>query len=136
GVRHLVLTSRRGPDAPGAAELSAELAELGAEVTLAACDVADRQALGDLLDAVDPAHPLTAVVHAAGLVDDGLIASLTPRRFDAVLAPKADAAWHLHELTAERAPQLKAFVLFSSTTGFLDNAGQANYAAANVFLDA
>nr|WP_078531144.1 type I polyketide synthase [Streptomyces sp. PsTaAH-124] len=136
GVRHLVLTSRRGPDAPGAAELSAELAALGAEVTLAACDVADRQALGELLDAVDPAHPLTAVVHAAGLVDDGLIASLTPRRFDAVLAPKADAAWHLHELTAERAPQLKAFVLFSSTTGFLDNAGQANYAAANVFLDA
>ncbi|MEU5090895.1 type I polyketide synthase [Streptomyces sp. NPDC021356] len=136
GVRHLVLTSRRGPDAPGAADLKAELTSLGADVTLAACDVTDRQALTDLLTAIDPAHPLTGVVHAAGIVDDGLIASLTPRRFDAVLAPKADAAWHLHELTAELAPRLKAFVLFSSTTGFLDNAGQANYAAANVFLDA
>ncbi|WUC40191.1 type I polyketide synthase (plasmid) [Streptomyces sp. NBC_00557] len=136
GVRHLLLTSRRGPDAPGAQQLKTELTAHGATVTLAACDVADRQALTRLLTTIDPTHPLTGVVHAAGVVDDGLIASLTPERFNGVLGPKADAAWHLHELTAELAPQLKAFVLFSSTTGFLDNAGQANYAAANVFLDA
>ncbi|MYR59538.1 SDR family NAD(P)-dependent oxidoreductase, partial [Streptomyces sp. SID625] len=136
GVRHLVLTSRRGPDAPGATELAAELTALGAHVTLAACDVTDRQALADLIDGIDPAHPLTGVVHAAGIVDDGLVPALTPERVDAVLAPKADAAWHLHELTAERTPRLKAFVLYSSTAGFLDGAGQGNYAAANVFLDA
>ncbi|MFD3748540.1 SDR family NAD(P)-dependent oxidoreductase, partial [Nocardia sp. NPDC058633] len=134
GVRHLVLTSRRGTDAPGAAELAAELAEAGADVTIAAADVSDRAALAELLAAVPDAHPLRGVVHAAGLVDDGLITSLTPERLDAVMRPKVDAAWNLHELTQSQ--DLTAFVLFSSTTGFLDNAGQANYAAANVFLDA
>ncbi|MGQ4389076.1 SDR family NAD(P)-dependent oxidoreductase [Streptomyces sp. SAS_270] len=134
GVRHLILTSRRGPDAPGAAQLHEELTALGAEVTLAACDVADRQALAALIAAVPDRHPLTGVIHTAGVTDDGLLTSLTPQRFDTVLAPKADAAWHLHELTADL--DLKAFVLFSSTAGYLDGAGQANYAAANVFLDA
>ncbi|MEV0598860.1 type I polyketide synthase [Streptomyces sp. NPDC050315] len=134
GVRQLLLVGRRGAEAPGAAELRAELADLGAEVTLAACDVADRAALGALLAGIPERHPLTGVVHAAGVVDDGLFGDLSPKRIDTVLAPKADAAWHLHELTRDL--DLSAFVLFSSTTGFLDNAGQANYAAANVFLDA
>ncbi|MEH1059363.1 type I polyketide synthase, partial [Micromonospora sp. CPCC 206171] len=134
GVRHLLLTSRRGPDAPGVDALRAELTDLGARVTVAACDAADPVALRALLDAVDAAHPLTGVVHAAGVLDDGLVQSLTPERMDVVLAPKVDAAWHLHELT--RDTDLALFCLFSSAAGVLAPAGQANYAAANLFLDA
>ncbi|KQV20058.1 hypothetical protein ASC99_21935 [Kitasatospora sp. Root107] len=134
GVRHLLLTSRRGADAPGAAELSAELAELGAEVAIAAADVSDRAALAAVLAGIPAEHPLTGVVHAAGVMDNALVESLTPTQFDYVLRPKADAAWHLHELTEGQA--LTAFVLFSSAGGQVLAAGQANYAAANVFLDA
>ncbi len=134
GVRHLLLASRRGADAPGAAELRAELEALGATVALAACDVAERAELVELLDKVAPEQPLSAVVHAAGVIDDGVIGSLTPESVDRVLAAKADAAWYLHELT--EGLQLGAFVLYSSAAGVLGGAGQGNYAAANTFLDA
>ncbi|HET6705936.1 type I polyketide synthase [Amycolatopsis sp.] len=133
-VRHLLLTSRRGEAAPGAAELKAELEDLGATVSLVACDLADRAAAAALVAGVPAAHPLTAVVHTAGVLDDGVLQALTPDRMDTVLRPKLDAAWHLHDLTAEL--DLAAFVLFSSVAGTLGSAGQANYSAGNVFLDA
>ena len=133
GVRRLLLASRRGIDAPGAGELAAELRESGAEVTVVACDCGDREALARTLAAVPAEFPLRAVVHAAGAVADGLIESLTPDRFDEVFRPKADAAWHLHRLTAGL--DLSAFVLFSSAAGTFGSPGQANYAAANAFLD-
>ncbi|MFD4631737.1 SDR family NAD(P)-dependent oxidoreductase [Streptomyces sp. NPDC058284] len=134
GVRHLLLAGRRGPDAPGAAEIAEELTALGAHVTVAACDAADRDGLAALLDGIPADHPLTAVVHAAGALDDGVITSLTPDRVDTVLRPKADAALHLHELTRDK--ELRAFVLFSSAAGTFGGPGQGNYAAANAYLDA
>ncbi|MEU2794559.1 type I polyketide synthase [Streptomyces sp. NPDC007100] len=134
GVRHLLLTSRRGPDAPGAAELAADLEELGASVENVACDLADRDAVRALLARIPDGHPLTAVVHSAGVLADGVLGSLTRDRLDLALASKVDAALHLHELTRDH--DLGAFVLFSSAAGVIGNAGQANYAAGNAFLDA
>ncbi|MFD7507682.1 SDR family NAD(P)-dependent oxidoreductase [Streptomyces sp. NPDC059850] len=133
GVRNLLLTSRRGPGAPGAAELEAELTRLGATVRIEACDAADRDALAHLLASVPADSPLTCVVHTAGVVDDGVVPALSPERIAGVFRPKADAALHLHELTRDL--DLAAFVLFSSAAGVLGNPGQANYASANAFLD-
>ncbi|MFC8296105.1 SDR family NAD(P)-dependent oxidoreductase, partial [Streptomyces sp. NPDC057250] len=131
---HLLLVSRTGPDAPGADDLAAELRAAGAPTTVAACDVTDREALARLLAAVPADRPLRAVVHTAGVLADATVAELTPERLAEVLRPKVDAAWLLHELTAEL--PLDAFVLFSSAVAVAGVPGQANYAAGNAFLDA
>nr|WP_308437002.1 SDR family NAD(P)-dependent oxidoreductase [Streptomyces finlayi] len=133
GVRHLLLTSRRGPAAPGAAELVAELQARGVSVTVTACDTADRQAAAGLIAGIPAAHPLTVVIHTAGVLDDGIVTALTAERLSDVLRPKVDAAWNLHEATQDL--PLAAFVTFSSIAGLMGSPGQGNYAAANSFLD-
>ncbi|MGW6570466.1 SDR family NAD(P)-dependent oxidoreductase, partial [Streptomyces sp. NPDC054975] len=135
GARHLLLLSRRGPDAPGATELRDELTALGAaNVDVVACDAADREALGRVVREIPADRPLTAVIHTAGVLHDALLTSLTPEHLERVLQAKVDAAWNLHDLTREH--DLSAFVLYSSLAGLLGTAGQANYAAGNTFLDA
>ncbi|MEU6582344.1 type I polyketide synthase [Nocardia sp. NPDC046763] len=134
GVEHLVLTSRRGPAAEGAGELAEELSALGADVEIVACDVSDADAVRALVAGIDPAHPLTGVVHAAGVLDDGLFVDQNPERLRKVFVPKVDAAWNLHSAT-EHLP-LAMFLLFSSIAAAVGSPGQSNYAAANSFLDA
>ncbi|MFF5604609.1 type I polyketide synthase, partial [Streptomyces noursei] len=134
GVRNLLLVSRRGPAAPGVVELVAALEALGAEVVVRACDVAEGAAVAALVADASRERPLSAVVHAAGVLDDGVIGSLSADRLGVVLRPKVDAAWHLHEAT--RGMDLGAFVVFSSVAGTFGSPGQGNYAAANAFLDA
>nr|WP_311766737.1 SDR family NAD(P)-dependent oxidoreductase [Streptomyces rhizosphaericus] len=133
-IRHLLLVSRGGPEAPGAKELVARLADLGAEARIEAVDVTDGAAVHDLVAGVDPAHPLTGVVHAAGVLDDAVVTSQTPERLARVWGPKATAAAHLHAATARL--RLGMFVMFSSAAGVLGSPGQANYAAANAYCDA
>jgi acyl transferase domain-containing protein/NADPH:quinone reductase-like Zn-dependent oxidoreductase/acyl carrier protein len=134
GVAHLVLTGRRGLETPGAAEAVKELEALGAKVTVAAVDVADRSALEAVLAAVPKRRPLRGVVHVAGVLEDGVLGEQTGERFARVLAPKVAGAWNLHELTADA--DLTLFVMFSSMAGLLGSSGQSSYAAANSFLDA
>jgi acyl transferase domain-containing protein/acyl carrier protein len=134
GARRLLLASRRGPGADGAAELVAELEDLGAEAELVACDAADRAQLDALIASVPARHPLAAVFHGAAVTDDGLIASLDSERLATTMAPKAAAAWHLHELTREI--EGCELILFSSVAASFQSLGQGNYAAANAFLDA
>ncbi|MDT5174199.1 MAG: polyketide synthase 7, partial [Mycobacterium sp.] len=133
GVRHLVLASRRGEAAEGVTGLVADLEQAGAQVKVVACDVADRAAVARLLQDVPERYPLAGVIHAAGVLDDAVIASLTDERIDTVLRAKVDAAWNLHELTQHL--NLSAFVMFSSMAGIVGAPGQGNYAAANSFLD-
>ncbi|ETA92662.1 inactive phenolphthiocerol synthesis polyketide synthase type I Pks1 [Mycobacterium avium 05-4293] len=133
GARNLVLVSRRGLDAPDAAELVAELTAAGAHAEVVACDAADREALAKVIADIPMQHPLTGVIHAAGVLDDAVVTSLTPQRIDTVLRAKVDAAWNLHELTRDL--DVGAFVMFSSIAGLAGASGQGNYAAGNSFLD-
>ncbi len=134
GVRRMLLVSRRGPDAPGVTELVEELDGLGCAAEVAACDVADRARLSETLAAIPPEFPLTGVLHAAGVLDDGVLATLTSERLATVMRAKADAAWNLHELTRDL--PLSHFLLCSGFAGLVGNPGQANYAAANAFVEA
>lgn len=134
GVRSLVLASRRGEAAPGAQGLKEALVELGAEVKIVACDVSDREQVAELLDSVPSEYRLSAVIHTAAALDDGVIESMTPERLARVFEPKLDGAWHLHELT--QTLDLSAFILCSAGAGTIGSPGQSNYAAANAFLDA
>ncbi|WP_415822609.1 SDR family NAD(P)-dependent oxidoreductase, partial [Mycobacterium senriense] len=133
GVEDLVLLSRRGPDAPAATELIAELQSAGARARVVACDAADRAALAHVINDISAQRPLSGVIHATGVLDDAMVTSLTPDRLDAVLRAKVDAAWNLHELTRDL--NLSAFVMFSSMAGLVGSSGQGNYGAANSFLD-
>ncbi|WP_224770470.1 SDR family NAD(P)-dependent oxidoreductase [Mycobacterium simulans] len=134
GVRHLLLASRRGPTAPGATELHQHLANLGAQVTIAACDTSNPAELTTLLADIPAQHPLTAIIHTAGALHDAVITEITTDQLDSVLGAKADTAWHLHQLTTDQ--DLDAFIMFSSVSATLGAPGQGAYTAANAFLDA
>ncbi|WEO93614.1 thioester reductase domain-containing protein [Streptomyces sp. FXJ1.172] len=134
GIRHLVLAGRRGEASPGARELVAELAELGASARIAACDVADYDAVSELLNSIPADRPLGAVIHAAGVLDDGTVETLTDAQIERVMRAKVDGAVNLHLLT--RDCELASFIMYSSVAGVLGTPGQANYAAGNALLDA
>lgn len=133
-VKDFVLTSRRGLASPGAEAFVAELSELGAEATVVACDAAEAKQLETVMSTFDQARPLRGIVHAAGVLDDGVLSALTPERLETVFAPKLDGAWNLHQLSQDMA--LDFFIMFSSLSGVMGTPGQGNYAAANAFLDA
>ncbi|MEW1634664.1 type I polyketide synthase [Streptomyces sp. NPDC093801] len=133
GVRHMVLASRRGPEAEGVRELVAELTAEGADVTVAACDMSDRGQAEALLASVPAEHPLTGVVHTAGVFEAGLVEALTPGQLAKLFAPKVDAVRHLDDLT--RGLDLDAFIVYSSASSVFMGAGSSGYAAANAFLD-
>jgi NADP-dependent 3-hydroxy acid dehydrogenase YdfG/acyl carrier protein len=134
GARHLLLASRTGPNNPHTTQLKTELENNGATVTITACDTTDPQQLATLINNIDETHPLTAVIHCAGTLNDATITTMTTDQLHHTLHPKIDAAWHLHQLTKNT--PLAAFILYSSAAGTIDSPGQANYAAANTFLDA
>ncbi|MFG2001959.1 SDR family NAD(P)-dependent oxidoreductase, partial [Spirillospora sp. NPDC048911] len=131
GVRNLLLVSRRGPDAPGAADLAGRLS---AHVEIVAADIGDPAAVRDLVTGIDPAHPLTGVIHAAGVIDDGLVTDLTGEQMAGVWRVKATGAANLHAATTDQ--RLGFFTMFSSAAATLGSPGQANYAAANAYCDA
>lgn len=134
GAGNLVLLSRRGERTPGAAEAIERLNQLGAEVRIVACDVADREALASVLARIRrEMPPLKGILHAAMVLDDALIENLDGERFSKVLAPKLLGAWNLHSLTLDI--PLDHFILYSSITTFIGNPGQANYVAANGYLE-
>ncbi|MEU5869269.1 beta-ketoacyl reductase, partial [Nonomuraea sp. NPDC047529] len=135
-TRHLLLASRRGPHAPGADQLRQDLHTAGAHVDIIACDLSDPTQIAALLQRIPARHPLTAIYHTAGILNDATLTTLNPAQTDQVLQPKADAAWHLHQATTSLGLDLAQFVLYSSSAATLDSAGQGNYSAANAFLDA
>ncbi|OAA18178.1 acyltransferase family protein, partial [Frankia sp. EI5c] len=134
GARNLLLVSRRGPAAPGADDLAADLTALGAQARIVAADLTDPVATRALIDTIPAERPLTAVIHTAGVLRDATLTGLTAEQLDAVLQPKITAAWNLHQASLDQ--PLTAFVLYSSLAGTLGTPGQANYAAANTYLDA
>jgi pimaricinolide synthase PimS1 len=134
GAGNLLLACADRAEVEAGEELRARLGELDCDVRVERCDPADRDQLRRLLESIDVAHRLQVVVHAAAVTDDGVLASLDAERLATAMRPKVDAAWNLHELTAEA--ELSEFLLFSSLSGVLGSAAQANYAAANAFLDA
>jgi acyl transferase domain-containing protein/acyl carrier protein len=134
GAPHLLLVSRSGSAAEGASELRAELEQMGAQVSIAACDVADREDLRKLLASIPEEHPLDAVMHAAGIGQSIELDALTAAQMQLTLQPKVAGTWNLHELTADM--ELSAFVLFSSLASITGSASQGEYSAANAFLDA
>ena len=134
GVRDMVITSRHGMKASGADDLVAELSQLGAKATVVSSNIADLAGAQEVMKLFDESRPLRGVVHAAGVLDDGVIQSLTPRRCAATFGPKVDGAWHLHSLTRDM-DDLDLFMVTSSISGIMGSTGRANYSAANIFLD-
>ena len=133
-ISDLVLTSRRGEEAPGAGALVNELARLGAKATVVACDAGDFHSIKAVVESFGQTRPLRGVIHAAGLVDNGVLSTLTPQQCATTFKPKVDGAWNLHCLTQNM--DLDIFMMFSSISGVLGMPGLGNYAAANTFLDA
>ncbi|KAG8534309.1 putative PKS/NRPS-like protein biosynthetic cluster [Bacidia gigantensis] len=130
----LVLTSRRGMKTPNAEALIGELAQLNAKATIIACDVGDFESIKSLTETFNEERPLRGVIHAAGLVDNGILSTLTPQQFASTFRPKVDGAWYLHKFTQDM--NLDFFMMFSSVSGVLGLPGLANYASANAFVDA